>query len=135
MKRKRSAMTAQHAPSPLAARHASEPASCGSDQIGVDHPPLDEPEAGVRDRGAQDGGRDRVRAIAKHRRAPDRRREASDRRHAPRPPRRRIAALYAFIASDRLTLTTRYTAIASAIASIACPVWLSVVLVIEIRSG
>ena len=46
----------------------------------------------------------------------------ADRRHALRPPRRRIAALYAFIATDRLTLTTRYTVIASAIASIACPV-------------
>ena len=100
----------------------------------VDDAPYDEPVAGVNDRGTEDGRRDGIGAVAKHRRAPHRRRELGH-RHALRPPRARIAALYAFIASDRLTLIARYTLIAIAIASMACPVWLSVVLVTEIKSG
>src|SRR5262245_32412957 len=40
MKRKRSATTAQHAPTPRAARHASEPAPAGSDQMALTIPHL-----------------------------------------------------------------------------------------------
>jgi len=65
------------------------------------------PETGVRDCNAEECRRDRIRAIAEHRRPPEQRREARQRRHVVRPPRRRIAALYAFIARDRLTLTAR----------------------------
>src|SRR6185503_13325315 len=102
---------------------------------GIEHAPGDEPVSSVNERGAEDDRRDGVRPIAKHRRAPNRHRQPGHRHHALRPPRVRIAVLYAFIANDRLTLIARYTLIASAIASIACPVWLRVVFVIEITSG